>query len=66
MLSWAVKLNIRQILDTLGTQGSNSKAQQIYVTVTRAVSIQMAMFRATQLFFLTSNKWSVMLASLPK
>lgn len=38
MLSWAVKLNIRQALDVLGTQQSNGKAPQIYVMVTRTAS----------------------------
>ena len=43
MLSWAVKLNIRQALDVLGTQQSNSKTQQIYVTVTKTAVGQMEM-----------------------
>ena len=59
MLSWAVKLNIRQALDVLGTQQSNGKAQQIYVMVTRTASMANRNVASPHnRFILASSRWS--------
>lgn len=68
MLSWAVKLNIRQALDVLGIRQSDGKAQQFYVTVTRTASVlngNSLVYPVVGHFFLASNRWSAMLASVP-